>query len=138
MEQKAKVVRVGPEGEAQVAVLRQSACSGDCHQCAGCGAVEQMLMVDAYNAIGAEPGDLVTVRAASGPVLAAAAIVYMLPLALFFPGYLLGRSLWQRGGLMGCGAFVLGLLLAVIYDRRIAKKKKTVYTITGFAQNHGS
>ena len=138
MEQTAKVVRVGPEGEAQVAVLRQSACSGDCHQCAGCGAVEQILMVDAYNAIGAKQGDLVTVRASSGSVLAAAAIVYMLPLVLFFSGYLLGQILWQRGGLVGSGAFVLSLLLAGIYDRRIAKKKKTVYTIIGFAQNHGS
>ena len=132
MEQVARVVKTGEGTQAQVLVTRQSACSGDCHKCSGCGAVEQKLLLDARNAIGAEVGDLVTVRTESGPVLAGAAVLYMLPLALFFPGYFLGESLWQRGGLAGCFAFVVGLLAAVGYDRLVARKKKTEYTITGF------
>ena len=60
-------------------------------------------------------------------------ILYMLPLALFFAGYVLGLMAWNQGGLVGCLAFVLGIALAVVYDRRVAAKNKTVYTITGFA-----
>ena len=120
---------------AQVLVLRQSACSGDCHKCSGCGAVEQKLLLDARNAIGAKAGDTVRIAAESGPVLAAAAVLYIVPLLLFFLGYLLGEILWQRGGIAGCVAFAAGLLLAWIYDRRIVKKKKTIYTITGFCES---
>ena len=120
---------------AQVVILRQSACSGDCHKCAGCGAVEQKVLLEANNPISASVGDTVTVRTESGPVLAGAAILYLLPVALFFAGYLLGAVLWQKGGLAGCGGFVLGLLLAAVYDRLVVKKQKTVYTITGYAQD---
>ena len=131
MEQTAKVVHT-QGSQARVLVLRQSACSGDCHKCAGCGAVEQKLLLDAHNPIGAAPGDLVTVSTRSGPVLAAAAVLYLIPVALFLGGYLAGMCLGLGGGLPGCAGFLLGLLCAVTYDRRTAKKKKTEYTITGF------
>lgn len=133
MEQVVKVISCRPDGTAQVLHIRQSACSGDCHKCSGCGAVQQKLLLDVYNGIGAHPGDFVTIRAASGPVLAAAAMLYMLPLVLFFAGYLLGAVLWHKGALTGCLAFLAGIVLAAVYDRRMAKKKKTEYTITGFA-----
>jgi positive regulator of sigma E activity len=77
---------------------------------------------------------LVVIRSESGPVLAAAAILYMLPLALFFGGYALGATLWGSGGLIGGIAFALGILIAALYDRYIGKKKKTEYTITGYGQ----
>ena len=57
----------------------------------------------------------------------------MMPLVLFFLGYILGTVAWGRGGLAGGLAFVLGIVLAIAYDRRVAAKNKTVYTITGFA-----
>ena len=126
------MVSTEDNGKARVMVLRQSACSGDCHKCSGCGAVEQKLLVDAHNAVGAKVGEFVILSANSGPVLAAAAVLYILPLVLFLVGYLVLELLWQRGGLGGCGAFLLGLLFAVAYDRRVGKKKKTEYTITGF------
>lgn len=119
-------------GSARVLILRQSACSGDCHKCAGCGAVEQKLLLEAHNPIGAGVGELVTVSTRSGPVLAAAAVLYLMPVMLFLAGYLAGLCLWQRGGLPGAAGFLLGLVLAVLYDRRVAGKKKTEYTITGF------
>ena len=55
-----------------------------------------------------------------------------MPLGLFFLGYLLGAVLWQRGGLLGCIAFVLGIAGAALYDRLVMKRKNTVYTITGY------
>ena len=130
MQQRVKVLSCGADGTAQVACLRLSACSGDCHQCSGCGAVQQTMIVTARNPIGASPGDLVTIESETGPVLQAAAVLYLLPLVLFIAGYLIGMQ-WGLGGLTGVCAFALGILLAVVYDRLVMKKKHTVYTIIG-------
>ena len=133
MEQLVRVKKVNPDGTATVFHLRQSACSGDCHKCAGCGAAQEAIELTARNPIGADIGDYVTVEAATGPVLKAAAVLYVVPMVLFFAGYLAGAVLWGRGGLAGCLAFLAGIGLAVVYDRKIAKKNETVYTIIGYA-----
>ena len=131
MQQLVKVISCKENGTAQVACLRQSACSGDCHKCSGCGAVEQTMIFTAQNPIGAKPGDMVTVESATGPVLQAAAMLYLLPLVLFIAGYLIGMQ-WGLGGLVGALAFVLSIVLVVAYDRLVMKKKNTVYTIVGY------
>ena len=92
------------------------------------------MIFQARNPIGARPGDLVTVESATGPVLKAAAVLYMLPLVLFITGYLVGMR-WSLGGLIGALAFALSIVLIVCYDRLVMKKKNTVYTIIGYA--HG-
>ena len=74
-----------------------------------------------------------TVKAETGPVLKAAAVLYMLPLVLFFAGYAVGEVLGVSGGLAGALAFCLSIALIVVYDRRMAKKDNTIYTITDFA-----
>ena len=132
MEQVVRIREVYEVATAQVAVLRESACSGDCHKCSGCGAQQQTLLLRAENAIGAKPGDVVIIRSESKPVLAAAAVLYMLPLVLFFLGYLLGEMAGISGALCGCLAFVVSIGLIVVYDRHMAKKDNTVYTITGY------
>lgn len=132
MEQQVRVRQVFADGTAQVMRVRESACSGDCHKCSGCGAQQQTVLFTAVNAIGAKPGELVTVTSQSGPVLAAAAVLYLAPVALFFLGYLAGHLLWSQGALVGCMAFAAGIALAAVYDRKVAKKQKTVYTITGY------
>lgn len=129
MEQLVKVQSVDPDGTAQVLLIRESACSGDCHKCSGCGAAKETLILTAKNPIGAREGDLVVIESASGPVLAAAAMLYMVPLVLFIGGYLLGEHLWGRGPLMGLLGFALGIFSAVAYDRLVAKKKNTEYTV---------
>ncbi len=134
MEQLVRITKTNDDGTAQVIHIRESACSGDCHKCSGCGAVQQKLFLTARNPIGAGVGELVTIQAKSGPVLMAAAIMYMLPFLLFFLGYLAGYLLWEQGAAAGCIAFAAGIALAVVYDRRVARKQKTVYTITGYAQ----
>lgn len=131
MEQKAKVRAVYDNGMAQVMVIRESACSGDCHKCSGCGAAKETLLFEAENSIGAKLGDLVIVQSESGPVLAGAAVLYMVPLVLFFLAYFIGES-FGLGGLMGCLGFVLGFVVAGLYDRKVTAKKATVYKITGF------
>ena len=132
MQQLVKVLKCEPDGMAQVACLRQSACSGDCHKCSGCGAVEQTMVFTARNPIGARPGDMVTVESATGPLLKAAAVLYLLPLVLFIAGYLVGMQ-WGVGGLVGAMAFAASIGLIIAYDRLVMKKKNTEYTIVGYA-----
>ena len=127
MEQTVRVIKTFPDGTAQVSLVRQSACSGDCHKCSGCGAAQQTMLLTAQNPIDAKVGDRVILYSRSGPVLAAAAVLYFVPLVLFVAAYL-----WA-GPWAGLGGFALAVCLAVIYDRKVLKKKKTVYTITGYA-----
>lgn len=133
MEQLVRVKEVYEDGTALVVHIRESACSGDCHKCSGCGAAKEAIVLKAENPIDARPGSLVNIHSASGPVLKAAAVLYMMPLVLFFLGYGAGALLLGRGGLGGVAGFALGVVLAVIYDRKVAKKQKPQYTITGFA-----
>lgn len=134
MEQVVRIRKCNPDGTAEVIHVRQSACSGDCHKCSGCGAAQETLILTVQNPIGAEPGALVNVHAASGPVLLAAAVMYLIPMVLFFVGYLAGHVAWQHGGLVGCLGFLVGIALSVLYDRLVLRKKKTSYSITGYAQ----
>ena len=131
MEQLVRVKEVFDNGTADVLLIRESACSGDCHKCSGCGAVQQAMLLTANNPVGAKPGDTVVISSESGPVLMGALVLYMVPLFLFIAGYIAGLALWERGALTGVLAFGIGIALAVIYDRKIVKKKNTVYTITG-------
>jgi sigma-E factor negative regulatory protein RseC len=132
MEQLVRVKEAFDDGTAMVIHVRESACSGDCHKCSGCGAAKETILLKAENPIGAVRGDLVKLESATGPVLKAAAVLYLLPLGLFFLGYLVGQVLWGRGGLVGCLAFALAIGLCVCYDRLMGKKKETEYTLTGF------
>ena len=133
MQQKVKVLSCGSDGTAKVAHVRQSACSGDCHQCSGCGAAKETILLTANNAIGASAGDVVYIESGSGQVLAGAAVLYILPLVLFFLMYFLGAT-WDLGAPLGIAGFGLGIALVVLYDRCVARKKKTEYTITGYVR----
>ena len=134
MEQLVRVRETFDDGTALVIHIRESACSGDCHKCSGCGAAKETVLLKAKNPIGARRGDLVKLESATGPVLKAAAVMYMIPMLLFFAGYFVGDALWQRGALTGCLSFVAAIGLAVLYDRIIGKTDKCEYTITGFVE----
>ena len=134
MEQLVRVRDTYDDGTALVIHVRESACSGDCHKCSGCGAAKETVLLKAKNPISARRGDLVKLESATGPVLKAAAVMYMIPMLLFFAGYFVGDALWQRGALTGCLSFVAAIGLAVLYDRKIGKTDKCEYTITGFVE----
>ena len=133
MEQLVRVKETFQNGTAEVLLVRESACSGDCHKCSGCGAAKETMVFTAQNAIGARRGDLVKVESATGPVMKAAAVLYVIPLVLFFLGYYLGTLPGNFGALGGCLGFVLGIVLVVVYDRTVIKKSNLGYTITAYA-----
>ena len=133
MEQLVRVKETFDNGTATVLHVRESACSGDCPKCSGCGAAKEAVVFTADNPIGARRGDLVKVESATGPVLKAAVVLYVVPLVLFFLGYYLGTLPGNFGALFGCLGFVLGVVIIVVYDRKVVKKSNLGYTITAFA-----
>ena len=132
MEQDVIVRRLLPDGMAEVMRIRESACSGDCHKCAGCGSAKQTMLFTAHNAIGAKAGDRVVVESDTGTVLKGAMLLYVLPLMTFLAGYIAGENLWDRGILCSILGFGLGMIPIKLYDRHLAKKG-TVYTIKAYA-----
>lgn len=134
MEQTVRVRECRPDGTAQVIHVRESACSGDCHKCSGCGAAKEAMVFTAQNPIGAKVGDLVKVESQTAPVLKAAVVLYVLPLVLFFLGYYLGTLPGSFGVLGGLAGFSLGITGVIAYDRLVLQKKNISYTITSFAE----
>ncbi|MEA4965705.1 MAG: SoxR reducing system RseC family protein [Oscillospiraceae bacterium] len=134
MRQTVEVKRILDTEHAEVFLERESACSGDCHRCGGCGAARQTLFVRAENPIGAQPGDRVTLESDTGVVLGAAMLVYALPILMFFVGYFLGNAVSRLPGLWGGVGFVLGMVPALLWNRRLEKKNTVRFRITGFVQ----
>ena len=116
----------------RVSVRRESACSGDCHKCAGCGAVTQTLQITADNPIGARKGDRVYVESSTAAVLWAAVLVYLLPIVCFLSGYAIGTAVGYEM-LVAAMAFLLGWLPAVCYNRYV-KKRPPSYILIGFVE----
>ena len=146
MEQLVKVRETHKDGTATVIHIRESACSGDCHKCSGCGAAKEAVVFTADNPIGAKRGDLVKVESSTAPVLKAAVVLYVLPLVLFFLGYWLGTLPGTFGTIGGVLGFMLGVVIVIVYDRLVVNKANICYTITAFAdmanvrkeeENHG-
>lgn len=134
MEQTVKVRQIFADGTAEVIRIRESACSGDCHKCAGCGAAQQTMLFTAQNPIGARPGDMVVVESDTATVLKGAMLLYVLPLVTFLAGYIVGENLWGKGILVSIICFLLGLAPIKLYDRHLARRG-TTYTIKSFARH---
>ena len=137
MEQIVRVHRLHEDGRADIILVRESACSGDCHKCSGCGAAKETMIVTADNPIRADVGDFLTLKSDTASIMKAVVAVYLVPMVLFFAGYALGAAIGWSGGLVGALGFALGLAFAVWFDRHTAKKNDTVYTITGYAPGQG-
>ena len=137
MEQIVRVHRLRPDGMADVILVRESACSGDCHKCSGCGAQKETMIVSAVNPIRAEVGDFVTLTSDTASVMKAVAAVYLVPLVLFFAGFALGMAMGWNAALVGGLGFGLGIAFAIWFDRHTARQGETVYTITGYAPGQG-
>ena len=136
IQQKAKVTKLLPNGRAEVAVKRQSACGHDCSKCGG-GCSELMVSstvaVVAANPLKAMPGDMVTVESSTGGILGAAVVVYLVPFLLFFAGYFLTAMAGMGEGVsasVGVLGFVVGMVLAVLLDRRVRKSRSATFMIT--------
>ena len=127
MEQQAQVIRIVSETVARVAVKRKSACSGDCHTCHGCPHPDEIVMVDADNFVGARKGDEVIVSSDTNRVLKLAAMLYLMPLVLFFLGYFVMPGGETPRMIAGGAAFVVGIIICMFVSRSMKKNNKEMH-----------
>ncbi len=116
---------------ARVSVARQTACGQACQNCGLC-TTAPLLEVEADNPIGARVGDRVVLHADTRPVLLGAALVYLLPLILFFLGWAVWASVFPAspalGGLLGFG---IGFVPAFLFSRCL-KRQPVTHVISSF------
>ena len=92
MTQDAIVTKIVDDRMAVVTVERGSACGGNCVSCGACS-FKNIISTEAVNKISAAVGDRVVIESQSSSIIGAAALVYMVPLAAFFAGYILAVAL---------------------------------------------
>ena len=116
MTQIATVERILDSGHAEISVPRKSACGHDCEECAGCGVTGTAVHAKALNPIGALPGQKVVVESSTKKMLRIVALVYLIPVALFFLGYLAAMAVTASVAVQYTAAaagFILGILGAI-------------------------
>lgn len=133
MRQTAQVKKVLPGGIAEVAVVRQGACSHNCSDCGGCmTAAQPTVVARAANTPGAREGELVIVETANAQLLGVIAFVYLVPLVLLIAGYLAAQALGLTVGwciLAACAAFAFSVGLILLLDRYVKRHKAIQFDI---------
>lgn len=131
MKQIATVEKLLTNGRAEIVVARQSACAHDCHECAGCGGTPTPIRAVVDNPIHAQAGQKVVVESSTRQMFGVLALVYMVPVALFFIAYFATASLGSDVLAAGISilAFFAGVIPAIRYDRRLKRSGGMTFTI---------
>ena len=131
MTQIATVEKLLPGGYAEISVPRKTACGHDCEECAGCGVNGAAVKAKARNTVGARPGQKVVVESDTKNMLGIISLVYLTPVVLFLLGYLLTWFLPSEGMRYAAAsvAFVVGIIPAILYDRRVRRQGGLEFTI---------
>ena len=133
MTQDAVVTKLLPDGMAEVAVTRGTACGGSCSSCESC-MFQSELRVPARNPIQALPGQKVTIESKSSRVFSAAVLVYVMPLLFFLAGYALAAAFGASEGiriLVSFAALLVSACVLVLSQRLNKKQKPITYEIIG-------
>lgn len=127
MTQDAVITRVFPNGMAEVAVTRGTACGSNCGNCESC-AFQNELKAIAKNTVNAGPGEKVVIESLSSRIFGAAILLYIVPFVALFIGYAIAAGAALSEGvsiLISAGAFLLAVAVVVVYQR-INKSKKPI------------
>ena len=123
MTQNAMVTKVLGDGRAYVSVKRQSACAKDCSECGSCAFTDiKPVSALAGNLAGAKEGDIVLIESKTKSIIGIAALVYLIPLALFFAGYGIASSFEASPMPYAALGAVAGWVIAWIYNRSLIKR----------------
>ena len=132
MTQIATVEKILDDTHAEISVPRKSACGHDCEECAGCGVSGVSVYAKALNTVGAQPGQKVVVESDTKKMLKIVSFVYLIPVVLFLAGYLITLALTPSVAVqytVAVAGAVLGVVLAVWYDRRVKARGGLSFTI---------
>lgn len=130
MTQEGIVTRLYPDGMAEVAVTRMTACGGNCGSCESC-MLQSEIKTLAKNRAAAQPGQRVLIESRSSTVFGAIFLVYVMPLVCFLVGYGAASLAGLREGLCILCSF-LGLAvgaLILVFSQRRRKKNAIGYDI---------
>ena len=127
MTQDAVVTRLLPNNMAEVAVARTTACGGNCPSCESC-IFQSEIKTLAKNRIAARPGQKVIIATRSKDIFSAAALVYLMPIALMLLSYVLASLAGASEGLSILASFAALLVSAVILvaSQRTKKNKDKI------------
>lgn len=127
MTQDAVVLKLLPDGMAEVAVTRATACGGNCGSCESC-MFQKELKAEARNLIQAQPGQRVTIESKSSRIFGAAVLVYVMPLLFFLLGYAAAAVFGAGEGIRILVSFAALLVSAcvLVLSQRLNKKKKPI------------
>ena len=130
MTQEGIVTKLCPDGMAEVAVTRMTACGGNCGSCESCMLQSEVKAV-AQNKADAQPGERVMIESRSSSVFGAIFLVYVMPLVFFLIGYGAASLAGLRESLCIVCSFLglaFGALILVLTQRR-RKTSAISYTI---------
>ena len=132
MTQIATVERILDDTHVEISVPRKSACGHDCEECAGCGMTGAAIHARAKDPVGVRPGQKVVVESDTKKMLKIVSFVYLIPVVLFLAGYLVMLAVTASVAVQYTVAVlgaVVGVLLAVWYDRRVKARGGLSFTI---------
>ena len=127
MTQDAVVTKLLPNGMAEVAVTRGTACGGNCGSCESCR-FQKELHTEARNLIQAQPGQKVTIESKSSRIFGAALLVYVMPLLFFLAGYGLAAALGASESVKILVSFAALLVSAcvLVLSQRLNRNKNPI------------
>lgn len=126
MTQEGIVTKSFPNGMAEVAVTRMTACGGNCGSCESC-MLQSEVKALAKNTVSAQPGQRVLIESRTAAVFGAIFLVYVMPLVFFLLGYAAAWALGAREGVCILCSFLglaFGALLLVLTQR--GKNKRSI------------
>lgn len=132
MTQIATVEKLLRGNRAEISVPRKSACGHDCESCAGCGMTGSSTHAIALDPLGAQVGQKVVVESSNSRLYRAMLLVYTVPLIFFLLGYFCTEGLASEGARYAIAivAFCVGIIPAILYDRRVKRRGGMLFTIT--------
>lgn len=127
MTQNAVVTKILPDGMAEVAVIRGTACGGHCGSCDSC-MFDSEIKTQARNKISALPGQRVVISTKSSKIYGALFLVYVLPIVLFLIGYVIASTAGLSEGYSILVSFCFLLLGAaiIVVSQRVKKNKEDI------------
>ena len=134
MTQDAIVTKCLPDGMAEVAVTRMTACGSNCGNCESC-VFQSELKTPAKNLIGAKPGQKVLIESRSSKIFKAAFLVYIVPMVLMIAGYALASVLGGSEGvsiIAGFAGLILGGVVIVLSERLRKTRNNITFDIIQF------
>lgn len=139
MTQTAQVKQILANGVAQIAVVRQGACSHNCSECGGCGTgVQPTVTALAENTAGARVGEIVTVETANSRLMGVIAFVYLVPMVFLVLGYAVAQGQGLTTGwciLAAAVCFAVSVVLICLLDRWLKRTKALQFRIVA-VQRH--